>query len=90
MSTRSPRFALLANYSPFGLAIGYAGTGPGHAGHLAISMFIGRRTRVAASQQFDVANRLVIEPPASRGGNFEVRPSLLGKGDCPSFLAKRD
>ena len=30
--------------------------GAGHAGHLAISLFIGRRTRVAASQQFDVAN----------------------------------
>ena len=28
----------------------------GRAGHLAVSIFIGRRTRVAASQQFDVAN----------------------------------
>jgi hypothetical protein len=39
---------VLASYSPVGDSW--------HAGHLSISMFIARRTRVAASQQFDVAS----------------------------------
>lgn len=51
---------VLASYSPVGLAIGHESPGSGHAGHLAISLFIGRRTRVAASQQFDIANRVCI------------------------------
>lgn len=48
---------VLASFSPFGLDVG-------HPGHLAISLFIGRRTRVAASQQFDVAGREPVQSPA--------------------------
>src|SRR5262245_23546114 len=40
---------VLAGYSPFGFDTN-------HPGHLAISLFIGRRTRVAASQHFDVSS----------------------------------
>ena len=46
---------VLASYSPLGLAIDHREPDSGHVGHLAISLFIGRRTRVAASQQFDVS-----------------------------------
>jgi hypothetical protein len=45
---------VLASYSP--LAIAHGSPDLGHTGHLAISLFVARRTRVAASQQFDVAN----------------------------------
>ena len=48
---------VLASYSPIGLAIEHGEPDSGHVGHLAISLFIGRRTRVAASQQFDVSSR---------------------------------
>ena len=53
---------VLASYSPVGIAIGHESPESGHAGHLAISLFIGRRTRVAASQQFEVASRVCISP----------------------------
>lgn len=46
---------VLASYSPVGIAHGSPDLG--HTGHLAISLFVARRTRVAASQQFDVASR---------------------------------
>src|SRR6185503_3543602 len=49
---------VVASYSPFGMAIDHEQSHGGHAGHLAISLFISRRTRVAASQQFDLAHRL--------------------------------
>jgi hypothetical protein len=45
---------VLASYSPVGIAHGSPDLA--HTGHLAISLFVARRTRVAASQQFDVAN----------------------------------
>lgn len=47
---------VLASYSPLGLAIDHGEPDSGQVGHLAISLFIGRRTRVAASQQFNVTN----------------------------------
>jgi hypothetical protein len=50
---------VLASYSP--LAVGHGQPDAGHTGHLAISLFIGRRTRVAASQQFNVANGAIIQ-----------------------------
>jgi hypothetical protein len=57
---------VLATYSPFGLALGDADAVSGHAGHLAISIFVGRRTRVAAAQHFDVTNRVVVLPSAAQ------------------------
>ena len=45
---------VLASYSP--LVIGHGQPDAERVGHLAISLFIGRRTRVAASQQFNVTN----------------------------------
>jgi hypothetical protein len=59
---------VLASYSPFGLGFGQDDSASSHAGHLGISIFIGRRTRVAASQQFDVANRVSVQRPAAGGG----------------------
>ena len=53
---------VLASFSPVGLAAGHGQPDAGHGGHLAISLFIGRRTRVAASQQFDVNRPAVIHP----------------------------
>ena len=47
---------VVAGYAPCGHAFGLGDAELGRAGHLAVSIFIGRRTRVAASQQFDVAN----------------------------------
>lgn len=61
---------VLASYSPFGLVIGHAQADLGHGGHLAISLFIGRRTRVAASQQFDIASRE--QPQAALGREFSA------------------
>jgi hypothetical protein len=59
---------VLASYSPMGLAIGHESPEPGHGGHLALSLFIGRRTRVAASQQFEVASRVCVSAAlATRG-----------------------
>ena len=49
---------ILASYSP--LAVEHGSPDMGHTGHLAISLFLARRTRVAASQQFDVANRVCV------------------------------
>jgi len=46
---------VLASYSP--LAVGHGQSDSGRVGHLAISLFIGRRTRVAASQQFNVSGQ---------------------------------
>jgi hypothetical protein len=45
---------VLASYSPLGIAHGPHDLG--HGGHLALSLFVGRRTRVAASEQFDVSH----------------------------------
>ncbi len=45
---------VLASYSP--LVVGHGQPGAERVGHLAVSLFIGRRTRVAASQQFNVTN----------------------------------
>ncbi|HET9862006.1 MAG TPA: hypothetical protein VFP37_01075 [Steroidobacteraceae bacterium] len=59
---------VLASYSPFGLGLGCDEGGSGHAGHLAISIFVGRRTRVAASQHFEVTGRVIVQPPAMRAG----------------------
>ncbi len=53
---------VLASYSP--LAIAHGPDAMAHTGHLAISLFVARRTRVAASQQFDVANRVCVAPRA--------------------------
>lgn len=64
---------VLASYSPFGTALLPAESGSGHAGHLAVSMFIGRRTRVAASQQFDVAHRVVVLVPRTRSASTQAR-----------------
>ena len=47
---------VLASYSPVGM----------DHGHLALSLFIARRTRVAASQQFDVANPYRVSGHTSR------------------------
>jgi hypothetical protein len=54
---------VLASYSPLAVADGQPD--PSRAGHLAMSIFIGRRTRVAASQQFNVANRATVHSPIS-------------------------
>src|SRR5690349_24989621 len=52
---------VLASFSPVALATGHGQPDGGHGGHLAVSLFIGRRTRVAAAQQFDV-NRPATTP----------------------------
>ena len=52
---------VLASFSPVGLATGHGQPDGGHGGHLAVSLFIGRRTRVAAAEQFDV-NRPATTP----------------------------
>ncbi len=55
---------VLASYSP--LVIGHGQPDAERVGHLAISLFIGRRTRVAASQQFNVTNSAIAaKVPAS-------------------------
>ena len=64
---------VLASYSPFGLAIHHGEPDSRHVGHLAISLFIGRRTRVAASQQFDVSNRAIFYSPAAAGDSATSR-----------------
>jgi hypothetical protein len=47
---------VLASYSPLGHAIGIGDAELGRAGHLAVSLFLNRRTRVAASQHFDATH----------------------------------
>jgi hypothetical protein len=49
---------VLASYSPYGFDAG-------QPGHLAISLFIARRTRVAASQEFQVGSQAVSAFPRS-------------------------
>lgn len=49
---------VLASYSP--LAIGHGEPDAEHVGHLSISLFIGRRTRVAAAQHFSVSGRALV------------------------------
>lgn len=60
---------VLASYSPLGHAIGLGDAELGRAGHLAISMFVGRRTRVAASQQFEVSSREICYSPVTGGSS---------------------
>jgi hypothetical protein len=66
---------VLASYSP--LALAHCPGATGHTGHLALSLFIGRRTRVAASEQFDVANRVCVRTALAivrmPGAHFENR-----------------
>ena len=72
---------VLASYSPFGYDAG-------QPGHLAISLFIGRRTRVAASQEFQVGSREQAQdrlPMAS-----EACPLLLGIEECPHSALEPD
>src|SRR4029079_5176895 len=59
---------VLASFSPFGLALFHGDQDRAHTGHLAISLFIGRRTRVAAAQQFNVT-------AASLAPSFHTPPS---------------
>jgi alkylation response protein AidB-like acyl-CoA dehydrogenase len=49
----------LASWSP--VAFAAHSPGPPHPGHLGITLFIARRTRVAASQQFDIAGRAAMD-----------------------------
>jgi hypothetical protein len=79
---------VLASYSPVGLAIGHESPGSGHAGHLAISLFIGRRTRVAASQQFDIANRVCVRADL-RGAKLMSRAMCAYK-PCAAGLHRAD
>jgi len=59
---------VLASFSP--LPIGHGEPGAGHTGHLAMSLFLSRRTRVAASQQFDVSARPLV--CSATGGSSSV------------------
>jgi hypothetical protein len=59
---------VLASHSPLGLVIDHGEPESGRGGRLAISLFIGRRTRVAASQHFDVTSREIFQQPVT-GGN---------------------
>ena len=63
---------VLASYSP--LAVGHGAPDSGHIGHLAISLFIGRRTRVAASQQFNVSGRALVCAPVHAGSHLRADP----------------
>jgi hypothetical protein len=65
---------VLASYSPVGLAIGHESPDSAHGGHLALSLFTGRRTRVAASQQFEVASRVCVSPAPVRAAPASHAP----------------
>jgi hypothetical protein len=56
---------LLATYSPVGIIVHPADEQPGfHLGHLAISVFTRRLTRVAAAEQFDFTRAGVSRCPS--------------------------
>jgi hypothetical protein len=67
---------VLASHSPVGAAIDHAH--PAHPGHLAVGLFVGRRTRVAASQAFNVSNGYFFEYFSMSGSSTsEQSPSSL-------------
>ena len=67
---------VLASCAPYGFDAD-------HPSHLALSLFVGRRTRVAAAQQFDVANGNRVDAArahrdlgAVASGRLDLRESL--------------
>jgi hypothetical protein len=72
---------VLASYSPVGLDVG-------QPGHLALSLFTGRRTRVAASQEFQVGGREQAQDRFSIAP--EACPLLLANQECPHSALEFD
>jgi hypothetical protein len=63
---------VLMSHSPLAVAFEHAhSTGAPHVGHFGITLFIGRRTRVAASELFDLT-----KPAISRCPSRSVRRTI--------------